>query len=150
MTVSLSKRADGSGVLRVVRDDGTATWQKQNDRLAPFFALHDLTHFAVESVLGCKRGFFGLIAEGWEIDDTTGKGTRGSLPPEAGEVEHFVNIFSVPGGSMLNADEFNEAAGQARKLTEDEIAQVRKRRSELFRQWTEVPAGQTMELKFPG
>ena len=29
------------------------------------------------TALGYPRGFFGLIAEGWEIEDTTGKGARG-------------------------------------------------------------------------
>ena len=87
MRVQITKKADGSGVLRCVRDDGSVTWQKQTDRHAAYFALHDLTHFAVETTLGFRRGFFGLIAEGWDIEDTSGKGARGSLPPEAGEAE---------------------------------------------------------------
>ena len=95
MKVQINKRADGSGVLRCIRADGSATWQKQTDRHAAFFALHDLTHFAVETTLGYRRGFFGLIAEGWEIDDTTGKGARGPLPPEAGEVEELVGLAGL-------------------------------------------------------
>ena len=70
-------------MLRCVRADGSLTWQKQTDRHAAFFALHDLTHFAVETTLGYARGFFGLIAEGWDFEDTGGKGARGPLPPEA-------------------------------------------------------------------
>ena len=85
MRVQITKKADGSGVLRCVRADGSVTWQKQTDRHAAYFALHDLTHFAVETSLGLRRGFFGLIAEGWDIEDTTGKGTRGPLPPEASQ-----------------------------------------------------------------
>jgi hypothetical protein len=27
--------------------------------------LHDLTHYAVETALGYRRDFFGLITEGW-------------------------------------------------------------------------------------
>src|SRR2546430_16972705 len=99
MRVQITKKADGSGVLRCVRADGSATWQKQTDRHAAFFALHDLTHFAVETTLGYRRGFFGLIAEGWEIEDTTGKGTRGPLPPEAAVAEMMVGLFFAERGS---------------------------------------------------
>ena len=74
-------------MLKCIRADGTTTWQKQSERHAAFFSLHDLTHFAVETTLGLKRAFFGLIAEGWDIEDTTGKGARGPLPAEAIEVE---------------------------------------------------------------
>jgi hypothetical protein len=45
--------------------------EKQH-RNAAFFALHDLTDFAVESTLGFRCGFYGLAAQGWEIEDTTG------------------------------------------------------------------------------
>ena len=86
MRVQITKKADGSGVLRCVRADGSVTWQKQPDRHAAFFALHDLTHFAVETTLGYRQGFFGLVAEGWDFEDTGGKGARGPLPPEAVEV----------------------------------------------------------------
>ena len=159
MLVQFNRRADGSGALRCVRDDGSVTWQK-NDPHAVFFALHDLTHVAVESVLGYKRGFFGLIREGWEIDDTTGKGARGPLPAEAVEVECMVGLFAAEQASrsQWTADDFNEAlatrlaqgkgAAPARRLTDGEVAQVRKRRAELFRQWDHVPAGKTLDLVF--
>jgi hypothetical protein len=150
--VQITKRSDGSGVLRCVRTDGSVTWQKQTDRHAAYFALHDLSHFAVETALGYRRGFFGLIAEGWDIEDTTGKGARGPLPPEAGEAELIVGIFSAEraGGVIWTVDEFNEFAATvgARKLTFDEIVRVKKKRSELFQQWSAVQPGETLELQF--
>ena len=152
MRVQITKKADGSGVLRCVRADGSATWQKQTDRHAAYFSLHDLTHFAVETTLGFRRGFFGLIAEGWDIEDTTGKGARGPLPPEAGEAEMIVGIFSAEraGGVIWTVDEFNEYAATVgtRKLSFDEIVRVKKKRSELFQQWAEVAPGATLELEF--
>ena len=87
LRIEIAKRADRAGVLACTRADGSQTWQKQSTRTAAHFALHDLTHYAVESTLGYENGFFGLIASGWEIEDTTGKGARGPLPPEAVEVE---------------------------------------------------------------
>ena len=86
--IRLTKRMDGGSVLRCVRADGSVTWQKQ-DRHAAFFALHDLTHFAVESTLGFRDGFFGLVAQGWDIDDTTGKGTRGRRSDDRRRIQSF-------------------------------------------------------------
>src|SRR5579862_1771874 len=100
MRVEIVKRADGAGVLRCTRDDGSVTWQKQNERFARHFSYHDLTHFAVETELGLQRGFFGLIAEGWDVDDTTGKGSRGELPPDACVAEAIVGLFD---GERRNA-----------------------------------------------
>ena len=152
MRVQITKKSDGSGVLRCVRADGSVTCQKQTDRHAAFFSLHDLTHFAVETTLGFRRGFFGLIAEGWDIEDTTGKGARGPLPPEAGEAEMIVGLFSAEraGGVIWTVDEFNESAAMVgtRKLSFDEIVRVKKKRSELFQQWSAVEPGETLELAF--
>lgn len=152
MRVQITKKADGSGVLRCVRADGSVTWQKQADRHAAYFALHDLTHFAVETALGFRRGFFGLIAEGWDIEDTTGKGARGPLPPEAGEAEMIVGLFSAEraSGAIWTVDEFHEFAARVgtRELSFEEIVRVKKKRSELFRQWSAIEPGATLELQF--
>ncbi|HVW12103.1 MAG TPA: hypothetical protein VHC90_26170 [Bryobacteraceae bacterium] len=149
MLVELAKRKDGAGVLRCVRGDGSVTWQKQNQRNAAYFALNDLTHFAVESVLGYQRGFFGLLREGWDFDDTTGKGAKGPLPPEAGEVEGIVGRFFIEQASEARwtAEEFCDSL--PRKLTDDELAQVRRRRGELFAAWAAVEPGCVLNLKFP-
>ena len=158
LRIQIVKRADGGGVLRCIRAGGTETWQKQT-RHAAFFALHDLTHFAVESSLGFRRGFFGLISEGWDVDDTTGKGARGPLPEEATEVECIVGFLDAEraGGDQWTAEEFNRhaalhaaSAGRAvsRILSDEDLARVRVRRAELFSQWAAVPRGGTMELGY--
>jgi hypothetical protein len=138
--------------MRCVRADGSVVWQKQNERHAPYFALHDLTHFAVETTLGYRRGFFGLIAEGWDFEDTTGKGSRGPLPPEAGEAECLVGLFSAEraSGTIWTVQEFNEFGRMQglRPLTADEIAGVKKRRGELFQQWSAVAPGAMLELEY--
>ena len=159
LAVQLTKRKDGGTVLRCVRADGSVTWQKQ-DRHAGFFASHDLTHFAVESTLGFRDGFFGLIAQGWDIEDTTGKGQRGRPPAEATEVEHIVGSLDLERacGSATTANDFNaQAAATAssqgrpvpRELTDDDLGRVRSRQGELFAQWHALPAGATLELGFP-
>ena len=150
----LSRHGETGAVLRCVRPDGSETWQKQ-ERHGAFFVTHDLTHLAVESILHCRQGFYGLIASGWSIDDTTGKGVRGALPPEAGDVEAFVGLFDTERASatLWTADEFNEAmaiktGGTARRLTSEDLAAIRRRRAELMAQWSALPRGDTLELSF--
>jgi hypothetical protein len=124
------------------------TWQKQT-RHAAHFALHDLTHFAVETGLGFRRGFFGLISEGWEIEDTTGKGASGRLPEEAGVVELIVGLFDTEraGGVIYTAEEFNEHS--PRPFKDEDLARVRKLRGELFAKWFAVAPGDSLDLRFP-
>jgi hypothetical protein len=159
LLIQITKRTGGGAVLRCARSDGSVAWQKQDGKYAAFFALHDLTHFAVESVLGYHQGFFGLIAEGWEISDTTGKGSRGPLPPETLEVETLVGLLDQERGSSAfwTVEEFNDAAAlQAsstghpapRKLSVEDLAQVKAKRSQLFSRWFALPAGETLQLRF--
>ena len=155
-----TKRKDGGALLRCVRADGSATWQRQDNNRAAFFPLHDLTHYAVETELGFDRGFYGLIADGWEIADTTGKGARGPLPDEAIEVEYIVGLLSAErsGDSACAAEEFNYLAAafakirgrpEPRPLTDAELTRVRSRIDELFTRWSALPPGATLELTFP-
>ena len=151
MLVQITKRADGAGVLRCVRADGSVTWQKQ-ERHAAHFALHDLTHYAVETTLGHRRGFFSLVAQGWEIDDTTGKGARGPLPPEAVEVERIVGLFDTErsSGVIWTLAEFHEFGGTAaQSLRQTDVTSIRTKRSELFQQWAAIPPDGVLELRFP-
>ena len=145
--IEIVKQPDGTGVLRCTRQDGSVTWQKQRKHSA-HFALHDLTHYSVESVLGYRRGFFGLIAEGWDVDDTTGKGSRGSLPAEALEVERIVGLFDAEraGGELWTCEQFNENG--PRRLSEADIQNVRSLRSDLFQKWSLVAPGKKLELTF--
>lgn len=95
LIIRFTKRPDGAVVLKCVRADGSTTWQRVDDNHAAFFPLHDLTHYAVETELAFRRGFFGLLAEGWDIAETTGKTGRGPLPNEALEVEYLVSAFAA-------------------------------------------------------
>ena len=160
LILQFTKRKDGGALLRCIRADGSATWQRQDDNRAAFFPLHDLTHYAVETELGFSRGFYGLIADGWEIADTTGKGAHGPLPDEAIEVEYIVGSFGaeLSSDSRCTAKEFNDLAAafaksrgrpKPRPLTEGELTRVRSRMGELFARWIDLPPGRPLELKFP-
>ncbi len=111
-----------------------------------FFAFHDLTHFAVETTLRFRSGFYGLIADGWDIADTSGKGKRGALPTEAVLVENLVALFSR---APLDADDFNAQlammSADAPSFTDAQLAAVRARISELHEAFAAQGA---MELTF--
>ncbi|HEY4362765.1 MAG TPA: hypothetical protein VGN17_17480 [Bryobacteraceae bacterium] len=152
LTIQITKRAHGAGVLRCTRADGSVTWQKQTDRHAAFFALHDLTHYAVETVLGFRQGFYGLLDTGWDIEDTGGKGARGRLPLEALAVARIVGLFDTERGTgvLITAEDYATFATEyMRPLSDVEIARVRARRGELFSQWTAVAPGDSLQLTFP-
>jgi hypothetical protein len=157
LIVEFAKQKDGSAVLRCIRGDDSVTWQRQVGKHAAFFPLHDLTHYAVETELGFRHGFYGLIAEGWDIAETTGKTARGALPTETLEVEYLVSAFSAEraSGSATTAAEFNALAATfarakgmptPRELSEDELGRVRSRFNELAAKWRALPAGATMQL----
>jgi len=159
LTIQFTRRTDGGAVLKCIRADGSVTWQRQDDIHAAFFPLHDLTHYAVETELSFARGFYGLIADGWNIAETTGKTARDPLPNEALEVEYFVSAFSAEraGGAVSTADEFNELAATfarakgmplPRSLLDEDLAKVRGRFEELAAKWRNLPPGATLELPF--
>jgi len=158
--IEFAKRKDGNTVLRCVRDDGSSTWQRNENQQARFFPVHDLLHYAVESELEFAQGFFGLIAAGWNIDETTGKSARGPLPPDALEVEHIVSSFTAEWNSEADwtAVDFNEQAASfartrgwcaPRALTDEQLGRVRDRFRELVARWRDLPEGEILRLQFP-
>ena len=160
LRIRFERQNDGAIGFRCTRADGTSTWQKHVAKSAMFFPFHDLTHYAVESVFSFARGFYGLIAEGWEIADTTGKGARGRLPDEAVLVEHIVGLFDterVGGAPALTADEFNRlladlaASGRISSppvVTDAQLMAVRAQVSELHDRLAALQPGQSLELSF--
>jgi hypothetical protein len=127
------------------------------------FPAHDLTHYAVETVLGYRHGFYGLLADGWEIADFTPPWPRGPVPAEAREAELVVGVFDMErlAGGTWTAAELREHGGRfagtgraARErvalpmLDDEAIAGVRAARAALFARWAAVPPGETLALPF--
>ena len=162
LRIRLKRHSDGSASLTLTRADGTVTWQRQKGSLGLVFPPHDLTHYAVESTLGYRRGFYGLVAEGWEVGDFAVPWPRGPIPEEARVMELIVGFFDAERRSMdrWSAEAFNEhavkyvaASKSAGKiavpvLTDEQIAQVRAVRDALFERWFALPPGEAIELEF--
>ena len=156
MVIQIKNCRDGPATIACVRADGTRTWSKEH----PFFPVHDLTHCAVESVLGFDQAFFGLIAAGWSIDDFEKPGAGRRMPFQAMVAEHVVGVFdrerALP--QPLTAAEFNETvvasmpAGDRQafqQLSEAQLARVRALRNSLEARWYASPVGETLEVRFP-
>lgn len=159
LIVRIKKKRDGSAALSCQRADGTVTWQQQNGAQGRFFPLHDLTHYAVETVLGHAGGFYGLVAEGWNLTDFGKPWPRGPVPAAAVTSELLVGFLDQEraAGTRWNAADFNASAASyftehgfsgVCDVTDAELEQVRERRRERFAQWAALPAGETLELTF--
>lgn len=156
MLVQIKKGRDSQSTLACVRPDGTRTWSKVH----PFFPVHDITHYAVESVFGFGQAFFGLVASGWTIDGFTDPATRAHLPAEAVLAEHLVGLFDLERGSgrLFSVDEFNEALAESlrhhglapfRPVLAGDLMGVRTLRGDLTARWTTLAPGDTLEVPFP-
>ncbi len=162
LVIQIKKKTDGSAALSCRRADGSVTWQRQDGQQGRFFPLHDLTHYAVETVLRHPRGFYGLVAEGWDLTDFGKPWLRGPLPVEALASELLVGFLDRERGAGVQwcADDFNASAathyaerglggGAAPVVTDDDLNKVRDKRRELFSRWAALPAGEALELSFP-
>lgn len=160
LTIKITKRRDGDVVLRCERADGTATWMRKEGVTAQYLAVHDLTHYAVETILGYRRGFYGLVASGWNLTDFGTPWPRGPLPPDAEPAELVVGFLDTEraGGVRWPAEEFNAKArahyaehklANPPVLDDESLARIRATVERLRERWFAVPQGGTLELLFP-
>jgi hypothetical protein len=159
LTIRIKKNRDGTAALSCTRADGSVTWQRQQGAQARFFPRHDLTHYAVESVLGHRRGFYGLVAEGWDMSDFGTPWPRGPMPADADPSELIVGFLDAERASNARwtATDLNAKVGlyfdthhiaSTLGITDDQFTRIRERRGELFAMWEAVPPGEVLELPF--
>jgi hypothetical protein len=159
MVIRIKRGKDGRTALSCVRGDGTTTWQRQEGAQAAFFPRHDLTHFAVETTLAHRKGFYGLVAAGWDFSDFGTPWPRGRLPVEANISEIIVGFLDVERSSEerqavggLN-EKLAQYAAENRispvpELSEDDLARIRQKRAELFVRWDKIQPGDALEIPF--
>lgn len=147
MVIRIKKRTDGGAALSCVRSDGTVTWQRQDGAQGRFFPLHDLTHYAVETVLDL-RGFYSLVAEGWDLSDFGRPWPRGEIPPEAHLAEQIVGFLDTERSSGREWSAADLQLATPYTVGDDELRQVRDARRDLFARWAALPAGDTLEFHF--
>ncbi len=159
LLIRIKKKTDGSAALSCLRADGSVTWQRQDGVQGRFFPVHDLTHYAVETVLGHRRGFYGLVAEGWDLSDFGAPWSKGRLPADLDPSELIVGFLDGEraGGVQWSAADFNAKAAsyhaqhglrETCRISPSELERVRAVRDELIARWRALPAGATLELPF--
>jgi hypothetical protein len=159
LLIRIKKKTDGAAALSCLRADGSVTWQRQEGAQGRFFPIHDLTHYAVETVLGHRRGFYGLVSDGWDLTDFGAPWPKGRLPQDLDPSELIVGFLDTEraAGVEWTASDFNDKAAiyfaqhglpGVCRLTDDQLARIRAKVRELASLWSAVPAGKTLELPF--
>lgn len=159
LQIRIKKGKDGPHSFVCVRPDGTMTMQHQK---TGFFPAHDLTHYAVETVLSYRRGFYGLLAEGWNLSDFGNGWPRGRLPDDIDPAELIVGALDLERGTghALTAAQLNthvadwyarNAPGQRvpAPVNDEQLDRIRAIAGELHGRWFALRPGESIELRFP-
>ena len=162
LRIRLKRHSDGSASITLTRADGSVTWQRQRGSLALVFPSHDLTHYAIEQTLSYPAGFYGLVADGWDVSDFAFPWPRGPIPAQAREVEMVVGLFDGERRDRAHWDSagFNAQLQQLatcgkfagslvpRTMSDDDLERVRAVRTALLARWGATPSGNVLELEF--
>jgi hypothetical protein len=98
MRIAFIHRPDGDWI-HVVRADGTeARWRPPRGPGIP----HDLLHYLVETELGLRRGFWGLVAEGVDFEALNAKTKNPAQAGLPGDVTELLWSEAVAGALMLS------------------------------------------------
>jgi hypothetical protein len=165
MIIRMKKNPDGV-VLICLRDGHEPQIQRTGH--GGFFALHDLLHYSVETVLGFDQAFFGLLASGWSFENFTRHDDPRyrQPPPQSLVAEHLVGILSLhfPDAASrdqelleLVTEDINRdlAASMAKcgipapVLSVADVTAIRRKFDELAARWRAMSVGQHLELSFP-
>ena len=154
MEIQFKKGKDGQNTITCRRADGSAAWSK----LYPSFISHDLAHYVVESTLGLKGSFFGLIASGWDISEfETLRQTGKNLPLEAIQTEFIVNLLQVEIAQGQLFDQFNtilktncESQGTLPPppIPPEQLSVIRDLLYRYLQEWRKLPLGEKLILSF--
>jgi hypothetical protein len=155
MQIRFTKHTGKQNVIKYIRDNGTETWMYCDD----FFIRHDLSHYALETILGYKTAFNGMLNAGMDIHDFEDKEKRSkmSVTAEAWYAENLANLFliEITQGLFTDFNEVQEAAFVSFHhqyppvtLPDDQIKAVRDHLAALLEKWKALPSGETLALTF--
>ena len=158
MLIELKKKKDKNAILHINRSDGSSSWTK----LHPGLVDHDLAHFAVEKHLNFKKAFYGLIDQGFNIQDfalaqeikpDALKGNN--LPLESIQTEYIVNLLQTEFRNEGKEIDFIstlrhtlelEGIEFPNQLDEIKLTAIRQTYHQTFEQWQNLPTGASLQL----
>jgi hypothetical protein len=157
MIIRLAKgKRDKPPTLTCLRGDGTSTWQRSTH----YFAHHDLIHYAVETTLGYREAFLGLVAAGKDLDAFgTQNAVKDVYTLQEGWAEALVGLLQLPageGGAPLRDQELldqlakicTENGVPAPLIVAEQLGRIRARMRTLHETWDQLPEDGVMELTF--
>ena len=155
MEIRITRKQNGHGMLHCTRDNGSATWLP----LTPFFVIHDLCHYAVETTLGLQYAFYGMLAAGTDIRDfELPKDQRPfELTPEALQAEQLVNLLVIE-YSQGRMENFLEELDHVNRMNNDRqlpvsldgagLEKIRVAFNMLTERWHSLSENESLVLNF--
>ncbi len=153
MQVRFKKGSGGPDTLHCTRADGTQTWATIPEGFGP---MHDLGHYAVETTLGLRNGFYGLLAQGYDLSAFVEEDPRTWLEAEGLLAETLVMALQYELAGVAEPETFMEGVASACRglhiaapeLTSDQIDRMRARLGELLTQWRALSPGESLTLTY--
>ena len=158
MILNFKKYKDKASTLSCTRSDGSICWTQ----LRPNFEDHDLAHYAVETILGYKEAFYGLVDQGYEIGDFELPREQRpvdllphNLPLESLQTEHMVNLLMIEHRNSGDPADYIKTLSKIlsekeipfpKGLNEESLQNIRSLFHQLAEDWLALPPGEVMEL----
>lgn len=156
MIIRLTKGSGKPDTITCLRADRTTTWSRLHPGVG---AQHDIVHYAVETTLGLKNSFYGLVARGIGIEDFNVRAAAQALnlPPEAGQTEFIVGLLQTEMSDGTDCKDFDDQMRIActSKGTDPPapipplmLNRIRTKIVALLRQWQALKPGEHLDLEF--
>jgi hypothetical protein len=158
LKLRFKKKADADTVFTALREDGSSTTTSIG-AYAGFGPVHDLSHYVVETSMGFRNAFLGLLGAGRNVEDFN-RESKQWLTEEAMVAEAISGQLSQDAmtGRPLSVEDFNWTVRDvlsrgtvkcaAPELTAEQLSALHARLADLRRRWEAVAVGETLELEF--
>lgn len=155
MQIIFKKRQGKKHIISYQREGKDLHWVEADD----FLILHDLSHYAIETTLGYKTAFWGMIKDGVDPEQFLIKEVRDRLfvSNEAWYAENMANLVLIE-WSQGKFDDFNQVLNQvihensselpSIELDEKQIIDMRETYKNLVDQWDDLPNDGQLFLTF--
>ena len=138
--------------LQLVREDGSSEPRELETKSCLY---HDLLHFAVETEVGLRQSFYGLLAQGARYEQLTMDGTAAGA--EIVGTERIIGGLTGALRNQVPAERFVAAMRNAFDAHGERlpgwctvalVERVREQMRRLEGEWRALPFGRSMELGF--
>lgn len=148
MRIRITKEHGGHRLI-CTRRDGSFT----QSALGPSLPDHDLAHYVVETELHMGQGFFGLINEGYSIQQLGDPATIRILPPGSMEAEVLTRTLQgLSNGAVARHDFIASVEAELPRapkgLNDETITRMLRTYITLLNSWEQLEEGAALELQW--